>query len=33
MFTSQYLNNALRCIQERALCLIYNDYELPLLEY
>ena len=29
MFTSQYLNNALNSIHERALRLIYNDYELP----
>ena len=29
MFTSQYLNNALSSIHERALRLIYNDYELP----
>ena len=29
MFTSRYLNNALNSIHERALCLIYNDYELP----
>ena len=28
MFTSQYLNNALNSIQEKALHLIYNDYEL-----
>ena len=30
MFTSQYLNNALNSIHERALRLIYNDYEIPL---
>ena len=30
MFTSRYLNNALNSIDERALRLIYNDYELPL---
>ena len=30
MFTSRYLNNALISIQERALRLIYNDYDLPL---
>ena len=29
MFTSRYLNNALNSIHERALRLIYNDYELP----
>ena len=29
MFTSRYLNNALNNIHERALHLIYNDYELP----
>ena len=29
MFTSRYLNNALNIIHERALCLIYNYYELP----
>ena len=29
MFTSRYLNNALNNIHERALRLIYNDYELP----
>ena len=29
MFTSQYLNNALNSIHERALRLVYNDYELP----
>ena len=30
MFTSpRYLNNALNSIHERALHLIYNDYELP----
>ena len=29
MSTSQYLNNSLNSIHERALCLIYNDYELP----
>ena len=29
MFTSGYLNNALNSIHERALRLIYNDYELP----
>ena len=29
MFTSQHLNNALNNIHERALRLIYNDYELP----
>ena len=29
MFTCRYLNNALNCIHERALRLIYNDYELP----
>ena len=28
MFTSRYLNNALNSIHERALGLIYNDYEL-----
>ena len=28
MFASRYLNNALNSIHERALCLIYNDYEL-----
>ena len=28
MFTSQYLNNALNSIHERALYLIYNDCEL-----
>ena len=27
MFTSRYLNNALNSIHERALRLIYNDYE------
>ena len=27
MFTSRYLNNALNSIDERALRLIYNDYE------
>ena len=29
MFTARYLNNALNSIHERALRLIYNDYELP----
>ena len=29
MFTSRYLNNVLNSIHERALRLIYNDYELP----
>ena len=29
MFTSRYLSNALNSILERALRLIYNDYELP----
>ena len=29
MFTSQYINNVLNSIHERALRLIYNDYELP----
>ena len=29
MFTSRYLNNALNSIHERALRLIYDDYELP----
>ena len=29
MFTSRYLNNALNNIHERALRLIYNNYELP----
>ena len=29
MFTSRYLNYALNSIHERALRLIYNDYELP----
>ena len=29
MFTSRYLNNASNSIHERALRLIYNDYELP----
>ena len=29
MFTSRYLNNPLNSIHERALRLIYNDYELP----
>ena len=29
MFTSRYLNNALNIIYERALRLIYSDYELP----
>ena len=29
MFTSRYLNNSLNSIHERALRLIYNDYELP----
>ena len=29
MFTCRYLNNALNSIHERALLLIYNDYELP----
>ena len=29
MFTSRYLNNALRSINKRALRLIYNDYVLP----
>ena len=29
MFTSRYLDNALNSIHERALRLIYNDYELP----
>ena len=29
MFTSRYLNSALNGIQERALYLIYNDYEFP----
>ena len=29
MFTSRYLNNALNSIDERALRLIYNDYEQP----
>ena len=29
MFTSRYLNNTLNSIHERALRLIYNDYELP----
>ena len=29
MFTSQYLNNALSSIHERALRLIYSDYGLP----
>ena len=29
MFTPRYLNNALNSIHERALRLIYNDYELP----
>ena len=29
MFTSRYLNNALNIIHERALRLIYNDYEFP----
>ena len=28
MFTSRYLNNALNSIHERALRLIYNDYEI-----
>ena len=28
MFTSRYLNNVLNGINERALGLIYNDYEL-----
>ena len=29
MFTSQYLNNALNIIHERASSLVYSDYELP----
>ena len=29
MSTTQYLSNTLNSIQERALHLIYNDYELP----
>ena len=29
MFTSRHLNNALNSIHEKALRLIYNDYELP----
>ena len=29
MFTSRYLNNVLNRIDERALRLIYSDYELP----
>ena len=29
MFTSRYLNNVLHSIHERALRLIYKDYELP----
>ena len=29
MSTSQYLKNSLNSIHERALCLIYNDYEHP----
>ena len=29
IFTSRYLNNASNSIHERALRLIYNDYELP----
>ena len=29
MFTSRYLNNELKSIHERALRLIYIDYELP----
>ena len=29
MLTSRFLNNALNSIHERALSLIYNDYELP----
>ena len=29
IFTSRYLSNALNSIHERALRLIYNDFELP----
>ena len=29
IFTSRYVNNVLNSIHERALRLIYNDYELP----
>ena len=29
MFTSIYLNDTLNSIHERALRLVYNDYELP----
>ena len=29
MFTFRYMNNVLNSLHERALRLIYNDYELP----